>query len=243
LRRRSLTDEVRERIAQDFILNDAVPPGELLPSETELSGRYGVSRVTLRAGLRSLQEAGLIAVRHGVGSVVLERSRALTQGLDLLASLETFAKDSGQEIGTDQLEWEESPADRELARRLRVRHGHPVISVRRVKTLGGVPAAWIADHVPEGVLPFDVIRAEFRGSILDVLLAHDEIGVEYEDTNIQSVNLPRDIARKLRAEEGVAATYMDGVTWTARGTVAEYEESWLLPEHFCFSIRRRPVGQ
>jgi DNA-binding GntR family transcriptional regulator len=239
LRRRSLTDEVQEQIAHDFILNDLIAPGELLPSETELSARYGVSRVTLRAGLRSLQEAGLIAIRHGVGSVVLERSRAVTHGLDSLASLESYAKLAGQEIGTDQLEWDETPADGELAERLHIRDGHPVLSVRRVKTLGGVPVAWIVDYVPDGVLPFEVLRNEFRGSVLDVLLAHDEVGVEYEDTNIQPVNLSRELARRLGVKEGIAALYTDGVVWTANGKVGQLAESWLLPEHFTFSIRRR----
>jgi len=93
--------------------------------------------------------------------------------------------------------------------------------------------------VPDGVLPFEVIRQEFGGSILDVLLAHEEVGVEYEDSNIQPVNLPREIATRLEVEEGLAAMYVDGLTFTARGSVVEYAESWLLPEHFCFSIRRR----
>jgi DNA-binding GntR family transcriptional regulator len=238
-RRRALTDEVRELIAHEFILSGAVAPGDLLPSEKELSARYGVSRVTLRQSMRSLQDAGLIAVRHGVGSVVLERSRAVTHGLDSLSSLETFAREAGQTIGTDQLEIEELRADAELAARLNVAEGHAVLAVRRVKTLDGQPVGWIADYVPAGVLPFDVVRREFDGSILDVLLAHDDIGVEYEDTNITPVNLPRDVARRLGVKAGVAAMYMDGVTWTDRGTVAEFAETWLLPEHFCFSVRRR----
>src|SRR5215211_2896752 len=94
--RRSLVDEVRDLIARDFILSDAVPPGELLPSEKELAVRYGASRVTVRASIRSLHEAGLIKVRHGVGSIVLPRSRALMQGLDRMCSLETFAREAGQ---------------------------------------------------------------------------------------------------------------------------------------------------
>ena len=238
-RRRPLTDEVRELIAQEFVLSGAVAAGELLPSEKELSARYGVSRVTLRQSMRSLQDAGLIAVRHGVGSVVLERSRAVTHGLDSLSSLETFAREAGQTIGTDQLEIEELRADERLAARLNVAEGDAVLVVRRVKTLDGTPVGWIADYVPEGVLPFDVVRREFDGSILDVLLAHEELGVEYEDVNITPVNLPRDIARRLGVKAGGPAMYMDGITWTDRGTVAEFAETWLLPEHFCFSVRRR----
>lgn len=45
-------------------------PGDLLPSEPELSRRFGVSRHTVRAALRSLYEKGLIVSRRGHGSVV-----------------------------------------------------------------------------------------------------------------------------------------------------------------------------
>jgi DNA-binding FadR family transcriptional regulator len=52
-RRRALVDEVRDLIAADFIFNGAVTAGQPLPSEAQLADRYGVSRVTLRAGMRS----------------------------------------------------------------------------------------------------------------------------------------------------------------------------------------------
>lgn len=239
LRRRSLTDEVGERIAAEYILSEAVSPGALLPSEKELSARYGVSRVTLRAGLRSLQDAGLIAVRHGVGSVVLARSRALTHGLDSLASLESMANVAGQKIGTDQLHWSHDRADRKLATRLGGNEGDLVVCVRRAKTLGGQRVAWLEDYVPAGLLALEVMRREFAGSILDVLLAHDEIAVEYEDTNLQPVKLSRELARRLGVAAGTAAMHMEGTTWTADGVVAEVSDAWLLPEHFTFSIRRR----
>jgi GntR family transcriptional regulator len=239
IRRRPLADEVRERIERDFIVNGAVPPGELLPSEIDLSTRYGVSRVTLRAGLRSLQEIGLIAIRHGVGSVVLPRSRALTHGLDSLASLESYAKQAGQEIGTRDVEWEEHAAGGELAARLQVAGDRRVLSVSRVKTLGGERVAFVVDHLLEGALPFEVVRAEFAGSVLDVLMAHPEIELAYEDTTVQPVTLPRGLARRLGARAGAAAMHMEGVAYSARGVAVEVAEAWLLPEHFTFSVRRR----
>jgi DNA-binding GntR family transcriptional regulator len=244
IRRRGLADEVRERIASEFILNGSVPPGELLPSEKELSARYGVSRVTLRAGLRSLHEAGLIAIRHGVGSQVLPRSRALTHGLDSLASLEDYAKQAGQEIGTSDVEWEERPAGSELAQRLGVRPEHRTLVVSRVKTLGGARVAFVVDRLLEGAVPFEAVRGEFAGSVLDVLMAHPEVGVAYEDTTVEPVVLARGVARRLGVRAGAAAMHMEGLTFTADGTAVELAEAWLLPEHFTFSVRRRrpPVG-
>lgn len=46
--------------------------GELLPSEPELSQRFGVSRHTVRAALRSLHDLGLVSSQKGVGTYVQE---------------------------------------------------------------------------------------------------------------------------------------------------------------------------
>jgi GntR family transcriptional regulator len=44
--------------------------GDLLPSEPDLSERFGVSRHTVRAALRSLHDLGLVTSRRGVGTAV-----------------------------------------------------------------------------------------------------------------------------------------------------------------------------
>jgi DNA-binding GntR family transcriptional regulator len=44
--------------------------GDLLPSEPQLSQRFGVSRHTVRAALRTLQNLGLVSSQQGVGSMV-----------------------------------------------------------------------------------------------------------------------------------------------------------------------------
>jgi GntR family transcriptional regulator len=44
--------------------------GSLLPTELELSERYGVSRHTIRIALRELQDLGLVSRRKKVGTRV-----------------------------------------------------------------------------------------------------------------------------------------------------------------------------
>jgi GntR family transcriptional regulator len=46
--------------------------GDMLPSEPQLSLRYGVSRQTVRAALRTLQKQGLVGSQRGVESTVLD---------------------------------------------------------------------------------------------------------------------------------------------------------------------------
>lgn len=239
IRRRLLVDDVRDTLARDLILSGAVAPGELLPSESELTKRYGVSRVTLRSSMRSLQDAGLISSRQGVGWTVLHGARTLQPRLDVLDSLESFAREAGQQVENTAIEWSEGTAGAEESRRLGVPVGHPVLVVRRVKLLSGVRVAWLVDTVPDGTLAFDVLRAEFAGSVLDILFDHPEIGLDYSDTDLQPVNLPEDIAERLGVTPGQAALYTDALACTADGAIIEWAQGWLLPEHFRFRVRRR----
>jgi DNA-binding FadR family transcriptional regulator len=52
------------------IVGGALAEGERLPTETELAQRFGVSRGVAREGLRSLEERGLVTVKHGSGATV-----------------------------------------------------------------------------------------------------------------------------------------------------------------------------
>ena len=58
-----VADELRRRI-----LADAIPPGQLLPSETVLINEFGVSRGTVREALALLRAEGLAVTEHGRGT-------------------------------------------------------------------------------------------------------------------------------------------------------------------------------
>ncbi|MDQ2585339.1 FadR/GntR family transcriptional regulator [Saccharothrix yanglingensis] len=57
-------EETVERLMRAIRLG-AVGPGERLPAERELARRLGVSRVTLREAIRSLQDEGFVESRRG----------------------------------------------------------------------------------------------------------------------------------------------------------------------------------
>src|SRR5579864_895254 len=82
--RQSVVDAVADRLRGE-ILAGRLRPGTRLPSERELSLALGVNRLTLRASLARLEALGLIATRHGAGTVVASwRERA---GLEMLGTL------------------------------------------------------------------------------------------------------------------------------------------------------------
>jgi len=64
-------------------------PGDKLPTESVLMERFQVSRTVVREAISSLQAAGLVSTRHGIGTFVLEPSasgnfRIATEDLETL---------------------------------------------------------------------------------------------------------------------------------------------------------------
>lgn len=238
--RRPLSDEVSELIARELILSELIGPGELLPSEKELTERYGVSRVTIRAGLRTLKEAGLISVRQGVGAMVMPRTDATRYPLDRLGSLETLAEEAGHELHVEDVEIEEAIPDDETARRLELEPIEPVHVVHRLVRAGERPVAWLEDHVRRDALSIERLAAA-GGSTLDALLADSGLAVEYGDCDVTAVGLPGDVAKRLGLRRGAVALLLDEVVCALDGRPLARCRGWHVeaPGEPRFSVRRR----
>lgn len=69
IERKSVSSLVFEQLKQN-ILHGVWKAGEHLPSEKELVNQLGVSRISVREGLKQLSSIGLIETRHGEGTFV-----------------------------------------------------------------------------------------------------------------------------------------------------------------------------
>jgi GntR family transcriptional repressor for pyruvate dehydrogenase complex len=69
-------------------------PGDRLPTERELARRMGVSRPSLRSGLRTLQAMGIVTSRRGAGTFIVEGPPRLGKApFEFLAALHGFTLD------------------------------------------------------------------------------------------------------------------------------------------------------
>lgn len=84
----------------DRISNGSYEPGQLLPSEPELSSEFSVSRHTVRMALRSLYEKGLILTQQGRGSIVqaTATSPKYSFACDSIADLTQYAAATSRRI-------------------------------------------------------------------------------------------------------------------------------------------------
>lgn len=66
-----MTQLVIRRIKQ-ALLSGALKPGDRLPSEPELASKWGVGRTSVREALKMLVALGVLEVRRGAGTYVVE---------------------------------------------------------------------------------------------------------------------------------------------------------------------------
>ena len=88
-----MTEEVVSQV-RVLIREGKLRPGDRLPPERELSRQLGISRASLRTGLRFLSAIGVLTSRHGSGTyiaagppamwteILLENKASLIAGLD-----------------------------------------------------------------------------------------------------------------------------------------------------------------
>jgi GntR family transcriptional repressor for pyruvate dehydrogenase complex len=91
----STAEEVVERL-RDMIQSGEITSGDRLPPERDLAKLLGVSRPTLRAGIRSLSTVGILQSRQGAGTFVagVEGSPTLDgSALRLMSALHGFTSD------------------------------------------------------------------------------------------------------------------------------------------------------
>jgi len=93
-------------------------PGDRLPTERELALQIGVSRPTVRTGLRTLATMGVVQSRQGAGTFITDGPPALaSEPLGLLAALHGLTRDGlfearrVLEVGTSGLAAERASGD------------------------------------------------------------------------------------------------------------------------------------
>jgi GntR family transcriptional regulator len=132
---------------RDDILSGALPYGAAVPTERDLTQRFGVSRITARRAMQALAEAGLVERRRRIGTRVIHRARPL--GIEVtpehaVDSLIAFGRDTKVEL----LDFRIGPAGADIAAALEVGEDSEVIHAVRRRFLRGEPIGVIESQVP-----------------------------------------------------------------------------------------------
>lgn len=114
-------------------------PGDMIPSEMELAGRYRVSQGTVRKAIDELASENLLVRRQGKGTFVATHTERHTQYRFLRLQPDQGDRDSEGPAQRRILECRRLRAPAEIAHALRLRTGDTVVEVRRVLSFHGQP--------------------------------------------------------------------------------------------------------
>ena len=149
------------------VIDGEWPAGTALPAETRLATEHGVALGTLRRSLELLAEQGLIERRHGKGTFV----RMGLSGATMMRFFR-FGSGDGEVPQSRILSRQTVVASPEVARRLGIARGDPVLRLQRLRSLGGQPRLveeiWLPLPLFAGLL--DVPTAQW-GDLLYPLFA------------------------------------------------------------------------
>jgi GntR family transcriptional regulator len=163
IRYQQIAEDLRNRVGRGEF-----GAGKLLPSESELSGAYAASRITIRKALEVLRDEGLVDARQGFGWFVA--ADPLRQSLGRLGTIEAQLAASGVRSERRVLDFGFVPAP---PRARQVLGAATVLEVRRLNLADGEPFArvtvWCPDDLGASISRDDVERSSFY-ELLDVPL-------------------------------------------------------------------------
>ena len=140
---RWLTDEIATGLAQG-----RWRAGDRLPSESDIALEYGVSRVTVRSALQTLEARGLLTIRHGSGTFVADLGHGIRAGLQQLRSITETIRELGFEPDMSWHPIVERPADERERAKLDLPEDAVVLALERAISADGEPVAYSIDALP-----------------------------------------------------------------------------------------------
>jgi GntR family transcriptional regulator len=159
----------------DAIAAGRLAPGDRLPPERELASRAGVSRMTLRQALDSLERRGVVARQVGRGGGTLVAAPKLE--LAGLAALSDQLRAQGRAVGARVLSAEALPASDAAAAELALEPGAPVFELVRVRFADRTPVALEHTILPADAFP-GLLAERLTGSLYELMRArYDDVPV------------------------------------------------------------------
>jgi DNA-binding GntR family transcriptional regulator len=213
------------------IASGTLPQGALLDNEIVMAKRLGVSRPTLRRAMEQLVDRGLIVRRRGIGTRVVQPK--VRRPLEL-TSLHDDLSSSGQEPATVVLTFETVAADADVAARLQVDEGDPVVLVERLRSAGELPIARMTNWLPADVVTFDEDALATTG--LYELLRRAGVHLHSATQTVGARTATAAEARQLGESRGAALLTMERETLDEKGTMVEFASHLYAASRYSFEI-------
>ena len=206
-----------------------------LPNEEELVKQYGVSRTTVRQTVQNLVRRGLVEIRRGKGTFVLEPK--ITQELTQLSGFVEDMHSLGRHASARVLGKATVPASQSVARHLAIPAGTPAIRIQRVRLADNSPLSfdetWLPREIGERIIEND-LETEPIFSLLEQKYETPLLEAEYR---LEAVSADPTVARALGIAAASPIFLIERTSYTTGHQPVDYEKLYYRGDRVRFVTR------
>ncbi len=169
-----ISEQIKKQIDSGYYVE-----GQLLPSEAEIQQLYSVSRVTVRAAYKRLNDMGIIRTIQGKGTYV---NNIREKDWSWMRHFTSEIHGLGREPSSTILVFKQLAANQEVAEKLNLSIKTPVFYIKRLRCIDNYPVWLTKSYIPVSVA--DTLSKEYfsiKGVSQSIfyVLEHD-FGVAFE---------------------------------------------------------------
>jgi len=207
-------------------------PGDMVPSERELSEQYHISRMTARQALSELATEGLLRREQGRGTFVAKPK--IEHGLTRLTGFTEDMEARGLQPGALVIRLELIEPPLLAMRALQITPDTPVVLLERLRLAGGEPIALETSHLHfYGVE--DLLQENFQdNSLYRILLEKHNIAPARAEQKIGADLCSQREQELLKINEGAPVLRNKRITFDQWGRPFEYTESAYRADRYVF---------
>jgi GntR family phosphonate transport system transcriptional regulator len=228
---RSIADSLHSDISEGAYL-----PGDKLPTEAQLSQRFGVNRHTVRHALTHLTAQGLVRTRRGAGTFVTHTPADYPIGARVRFHENLLA--AGRRPAKHVLSVECRAATSGEARALRVDIGAPVCAFDGLSLADGAPIAIFKSLFPLARTPQIDMHLSNTHSVTEALKRAGVRDYTRASTRLTAVRATATQALHLHLSEGDPLLRSTGVNVDDRGQPVEYGRTWFAGDRVTLTLEQ-----
>ena len=213
-------------------------PGEMIPSEMALAQRFQVSQGTVRKAINELVAENMLVRRQGKGTFVATHTDDGTTyrflHLRNLADEQTYPQSTF--IGLARIK-----ADAQVAKRLTIRKGSPLVNLQRVLTLAGKSVVYDDIRLPAMLLKgisSAMVEAHvnaYKGTLYSLYETQYQIRIISAQERIRGALADAYVAALLGVDVGAPLLCIERVAFTYKHQPVEWRMSYVNTEqHYYF---------
>lgn len=185
---------------------------ERLPAEIELAEQFGVSRSVVRDVLANLEREGFVERARGIGTIIHRDIVQLNNRLDLKFEYNDLVRGLGMRPSTDKVRFYKKQADEQLAERLDLDLGAPVLVCEKRILASGTPVIYSVDQIPARLFgDKKVEEIDWSAPVFDILEKYCNIAVDTDIAKLTAIKGPPYVRWMLETATDEALIMIDEV--------------------------------